>query len=266
MKIKNLKLRIIFFGTPGFVDPVLKTLEENFDVVLTVRDPKQFRSIINNQSSIVNKADLFVVASFGVILPGKVLQIPKFGALNIHPSLLPKYRGPSPIQTAILNGDKTTGVTIIKMDEEVDHGPVLYQKEVSINDNETFESLAERLFEIGAKALPQTISKHIARGIKLTKQNEKEATFTTPLSRKDGFIDPSIINNQSSIINIDRMIRAYYPWPGVWTKAIINNKLSIIKFLPKRKIQVEGKNSMTYKDFINGYQEGEELIDKLGLN
>lgn len=260
--IVNRQLRIVFFGTPDFVSPALLILKKNFNVITVIRNNKQFDSIINNQSSIINNVDFFVVASFGQILPSKLLNIPKIASINIHPSLLPLYRGPSPIQTAILNGDKKTGITFIRMDEKMDHGPIIEQFEEEILPTDTFESLANRLFQKAARKLPAVITRY--NNIKLKIQDESKATYTKLLTKRDGFIDSSITNHNSPLIN--RMIRAYYPWPGVWTKYNLSNKEVIIKFLPDQKIQVEGKTPMDYIDFINGYEKGKELLSKINLN
>ncbi|MBI4097942.1 MAG: methionyl-tRNA formyltransferase, partial [Candidatus Levybacteria bacterium] len=156
-------MRVVFFGTPDFVSPVLQKLEEKFEVVEKIREPKQWNNLPAGKAGETIgelqglNPDLFVVAAYGQILPDKLLAIPKLGAINIHPSLLPKYRGPSPIQSAILNGDAKTGVTFIKMDEELDHGPIIYQFEETILENDTFESLAKRLFEKSAKVLEHVI-------------------------------------------------------------------------------------------------------------
>lgn len=233
-------MRVVFLGIPDFAKPIVDELTKHFKL-----------------ADSLNEADLAVVAAYGRILTKDELNTPKFGCINVHPSLLPKYRGPSPIQAAILNGEKKSGITIIKMDEEVDHGPILVQVEEKILPNDTAETLYERLFKIGAKLLPQTINQYLKGQIKLSPQDDSKATFTKILTRKDGFFD---IKNPPSPEILDRMIRAYYPWPGVWTRAIINNKPSIVKFLPEKKIQVEGKRAMTYKDFINGYPQAKEVL------
>lgn len=259
LSLVNSRLRIIFFGTPQFVEPVLRVLKKNFDVIAEIRDPKQ---IITNQSSIINSADLFVVAAYGQILPAQLLEIPRLGSINIHPSLLPKYRGPSPIQAAILNGDKKTGVTFIKMDEKIDHGPIIYQFEEEISKDDTFETLAKRLFEKSADKIADVINDYQAN--QTTKpQDDSKASHTKLLTRQDGFID---LNSPPEKEVLERMIRAYHPWPSVWTKSsIINHKSLIIKFLPQQKLQVEGKKPMSYKDFINGYEKGQEFLKKIGL-
>lgn len=183
----NNKLKIVFFGAPDFVGPVLKKLEENFEVVEKIRAPQQFNSETIEQLSVLNP-DLFVVASYGQILSSKILKIPGLGAINIHPSLLPKYRGPSPIQTAILNGDKKTGVTFIKMDEEIDHGPIISQFEEPILDSDTFEILAKRLFEKSAEILV-TVVNHFAENQTTEEQDDSKATYTKTLTKQDGYIN-----------------------------------------------------------------------------
>jgi len=252
-------MKIVFFGTPSFVDPVLKILQENFEVAQIIRHPQAFDGKFISQLKSLNP-DIFVVSAYGQILPKSLLEVPTLGTINIHPSLLPKYRGASPIQNAILNGDKKTGVTFIKMDEEVDHGPIIKQFEVEILPTDTFESLAKKLFELAANKILEVLDANQS-----TPQDDSKATFTQTLTRQDGYIDLSIVNNKSSMVNLEKMIRAYFPWPGVWFKHEINGKEVIIKLLPQGKIQVEGKSPMSYKDFANGYSEGNEILKSLNL-
>jgi methionyl-tRNA formyltransferase len=253
-------MKTVFFGSSDFVRPVLDEIEENFDLVASFNSAHQK---INPDEIRKLNPDIFVVASFGKILSGELLEIPKFGCINIHPSLLPKYRGASPIQSAILNGDQKTGVTIIKMDEEMDHGPILFQTEEPIRPDDTFESLSKRLFTIGAQNISQTIKQYIKDDLKPAAQGHSKATFTKLLEKKDGFIDSG---NPPPREKLDRMIRAYFPWPGAWAKwKMKNGELRIIKLLPENKIQVEGKKPMSFKDFANGYREGEEILKKLNL-
>ena len=268
MKIENFKLKIVFFGSSKFVIPIIEVLNKNFNLCLVITTEKKSTDPVPSycikskvcyyvvtdfgKKITFNKVkeispDIGILASFGAIVPKSVLDIFKYGVLNIHPSLLPKYRGPSPVQAAILNGDKKTGVTIIKLDDQVDHGPTLTQKEELIKENDTAESLYERLFKLASSSIVRTIELYLKEEIKPREQNHKQATFTKMLTRKDGFID-----TQSPQI-LDRMIRAYHPWPGAWTQIRINDKGLRIKFLPDKKIQVEGKKPMSYKDFLNGY-------------
>jgi len=254
------QLRIVFLGTPDFIEPVIDTLNKNFDLVKIIRKPQDLNDeAIQSMKEL--SPDLFVVAAFGKILTSEVLDIPKLGAINIHPSLLPIFRGSTPIQTAILKGYKETGVSIIKMDEKMDHGPILEQFEEPILPNDTFETLSKRLFKKSTDPLVNVIE-HINE-IKPKIQDEKKATFTKILSKEDGFID---IDNPPSNDMLKRMIRSYHPWPGTWTRSsIINHKSLIIKFLPDHRIQVEGKKPMNYNDFINGYTNGEKFLRKINL-
>ncbi len=235
-------MNIIFLGTPDFVLPIKDGLTKHFTLVDTLE-----------------KADLAVVAAYGRILTKSELEMPKFGAINVHPSLLPKYRGPSPIQAAILNGDKITGITIIKMDEEVDHGPIIYQEELELSNIDNFDTLSKKCFQRSAEILPQIIEDFVSGKIKLVPQDHTKATYCERLTRESGYFP---IDNPPTPENLDKMIRAYHPWPGVWTKW--NGK--IVKFLPSPRhpeersdegsnylLQMEGKKPISLKDFINGY-------------
>lgn len=250
-------MKIVFFGTSDFVAPVRDVLKDKFDLVASFTSPEQ--KIEKNELEKLNP-DLFVVASFGKILKKEILDVPRYGALNLHPSLLPKYRGPSPVQSAILNGNEETGITIIKMDEKMDHGPILFQKKEKTNGDDTFEILAHRLFQIGANYLYQTIQQYIRGSLKPVSQDESKATFTKLISKSDGQIQ---LANPPVNEKLDRMIKAYFPWPGIWFKTKIGGADKILKLLPSQKIQVEGKNPMSYKDFENGYSEGKETLKKL---
>lgn len=264
-------MKIVFFGSPHFVIPVLEILERNFEVVgvVTTPDEKSGRDKLLTPSPVKSffklnaltpevldenfsrelkklAPDLLVVAAYGKLIPEDILSIAKFGALNVHPSLLPKYRGASPIQQAILNGDPKTGVSIIKMDKEMDHGPLVFSKEFEILENDTFETLSLRLFYETAKFLPDVIKDFTAGNIKPEAQNDKEASFCTTIKREDGFFE---LSESLSLEKLERMEKAYYPWPTAWTKW--NGK--ILKFYPGKVIQVEGKNPISYSDFLNGY-------------
>lgn len=279
-------LKAVFFGSSKFVIPIIEVLCRNFDLCFVVTTEKlptdsipsycikskvcyyvatDFRNknIISEIKGI--SPDIGVLASFGAIIPNEVLNLFPHGIINIHPSLLPKYRGPTPVQTAILNGDKKTGISIIKLDEEVDHGPILTQVEEPISKNDTSESLYDRLFKLGAGSIVSTIELYLKGKIKPYEQNHKEATFTNRLTREDGFID---LENPPKPEILNRMIRAYYPWPGVWAKFKVHpdkvgTKFKVIKFLPDKKIQVEGKKTMSYKDFINGYPAAKNILSIL---
>lgn len=254
-------MKIVFLGTPAFVEPVLTRLEQDFEVVAKVRSAEHFSSLKSQISTL--SPDLFVVAAFGKILPKSLLDVPKYGSLNVHPSLLPKYRGPSPIQSAILNGDRKTGVSFMLMDEEVDHGSILKVCKIELKGNETLESLSNQLFNLAAENITGVINDFVSGKLKPKEQDHSKATFCKTVKREDGFIDPQ---KPQPPQQLERMIRAYYPWPGVWTELRLENGKLRIKLLPQQKIQVEGKKPLSYKDFINGYKEGKEILEKLNLD
>lgn len=224
-------MKIIFLGTPNFVQPIKEELAKHFTLVDSL-----------------NEADLGVVAAYGHILTKEELDRPKFGCINVHPSLLPKYRGPSPIQATILNGDKISGITIIKMDEEVDRGPIIYQEELELSDSDNFDILSKKMFLRAKEVLPKIIEDFINGKIKPRLQDHAIATYCNRLTRESGYFD---INDPPSPEVLDRMIRAYYPWPGIWTRW--HGK--IVKFYPEEKIQMEGKRVMGWQDFLNGYPD-----------
>lgn len=265
-------MKVVFFGSSRYIVPVLEMIYNNFDLPLVVTteqnrmDPIPFyceskkieylkvrktADMISNYEIGETMANIGIVADFGVLIPDSLLPVFPYGIVNIHPSLLPKYQGPTPVQSAILNGDTETGVTIIKLDKYLDHGPVVAQVKEEIKQTDTAKSLYERLFKIGGELLVRTLSRFENAESLLVPQNHENATFTKPLTKDDGFIElTSVIGGKSFF---ERMTRAYYPWPGVWTKTTINDKLLVVKFLPEKKIQVEGGNEMSYKDFLNGY-------------
>lgn len=235
--------------------------------------------------------DFFVVEDYGLILPAKLLEIPKSAALNIHHSLLPKYRGSSPAPTAILNGDTITGVSVIKMTEQLDAGDILGQKGYEIQPDDTTDSLLTKLNQLGGELIVPILKDFDNAKTKAIKQNEIQATYTKKLTKADGYIDLNLLEIGADEgarlldkggtwkLEIARKIRAYYPWPTVWTKMTINGQEKIVKLLPssslrgmsktsdeaissKILLQVEGKNPMSVKDFINGYPELKEFVTK----
>ncbi|MCC7356677.1 MAG: methionyl-tRNA formyltransferase [Candidatus Doudnabacteria bacterium] len=235
-------MKVVFFGSSDFVIQVLESLNETQTVLAVITTPdapvgrkktltetpvaeaaKKLKLPVLKFESLKTvetltelselQADIFVVASYGKIIPQTILNLPQFGVINIHPSLLPIYRGPTPIQTALRNGDTTTGVSIIKMDAEVDHGPLLGQTSTNIEPNETFRGLSLRLFGLSIPLLNQALSECEAGTSKPTEQDHVNATFTKSLAKEDGQIDWS--EPADKIFN---QFRAYDPWPGLWTK------------------------------------------------
>ena len=278
-------LKTVFFGTPDFVRPIIDTLHQQTTLLAILTTPdepsgrhqtrtspptKKVGDELNIQviqidtftPEIIEKLhqlepDLFVVAAYGKIIPESVLKVPKYGAINIHPSLLPKYRGASPIQAAILAGDTETGVTIIQMDEKMDHGPILLQETYSLTHSDTLDSLHKTLFSKASTMLPEAIKQIETNALNPKEQNHSDATFCKIIHKDDAFIDPE---NLPSKQQIDRMIRAYYPWPGVWTNAMIHGEKKRIKFFPENEVQLEGKKQMGMKEFVNGYPELREFL------
>lgn len=256
---KRFKLSgVLTHTSPSPVEDYVKTLYEvNFSTIEKF-DKKTCQKIGKL------KPDVGILASFGKILPREVLEISKHGILNIHPSLLPKYRGPTPVQTAILNGEQETGVTIIKMDEKVDHGPIIAQFKEEIKPDDTAESLYERLFAAGAKVLTTILPAYLKSKIELREQDHSQATFSKKLTRDDGKIDWKKPDDY-----LERFIRAMSPWPGAFTSVKIKNqkskRLKILKaHLENDKlvldlVQLEGKKSVTWKQFCQGYP-GAKLI------
>ena len=279
-------MKIAFFGTPRFAQIVLEDLINSPykpNLVISSPDAKVGRgqqlkrspvkeTALKNHITILEpqtllgpaflttiaavQFDLAILVAFGKIIPKNILKIPKYGFINVHPSFLPKYRGPSPIQSAILAKEEKSGVTIMKLDEEIDHGPILGQAELKIENDDTHDSLAEKLASLGADLLLETLPNYLSGKLKPQPQNHTKATFTEHIKKQDGFIN---LKNPPTPKTFDRMVRAFYPWPTVWTK--LEGK--VLKFLPENKIQPESKRPMTIKEFLNGYPRAEELIEKL---
>lgn len=200
------------------------------------------------------QTDLIITASFGKKLDQQTLNSPKYGTLNIHPSLLPKYRGAAPVPWTLLNQETETGVTIFKMNSGIDTGPIIAQEKTPILLHETSEDLLNRLFSLGTKLLISILPDYIEGKITPIYQPLSSPTpYARKLTKKDGFLKWSefIKALKTNLIFIDPQIRAFYPWPGTWTK-LPNNK--ILKILPNQKIQLAGKQPITFKQFQNGYQ------------
>jgi methionyl-tRNA formyltransferase len=215
-------MKIVFLGTPDYVLPVLTSLHREFSIrgvspivaVLTQKPMPIGRKQILSYSPVDKwahskgipvfysaneliensvKADLGVLAAYGEIIPQKVIDIFPKGILNIHPSLLPKYRGASPIQAAIAANEKETGVTIIKIDSELDHGPIVAQFKEEISDTDTLGTLRERLFSRASEVLNALIEPYLAEKINLREQAHKEATYTTLVQKRHGFIPAKLL-------------------------------------------------------------------------
>jgi methionyl-tRNA formyltransferase len=311
-------MKIVFMGTPDFARSALeKIIEAGHEVVLVVTQPDKpkgrsgelqpcdvkvcalehnipvFQPVKIKQQEHVDylktvDADIFVVAAFGQILSQEILDIPKFGCVNIHASILPEYRGAAPIQQAIIDGEKTTGVTIMQMAAGMDTGDILLQREIPIGDNETGGGLFDKLSELGAELIAEALPK-IERGeLTPVPQDEKLATKCGKLSKNMGKIDFN-----KSAVTIRNLVRGLNPWPSaytrlegkmlkIWTADAIDDKnvkeiagnVEVLKnaapgtvsFVTKdavgvatgkgtlvlKEVQLEGKKRMLVKDFLLG--------------
>ncbi|MBA7595356.1 Methionyl-tRNA formyltransferase [subsurface metagenome] len=179
---------------------------------LTVVQPPRFKEPGVTESLSHSRPDVIVVAALGIILPSEVLALPPFGCINLHPSLLPRHRGPSPVQGAILAGDEWTGVSIMLMEEGVDCGPILSQRRVAIEPQDTTESLTKKLAPIATQLLQETLPLWLSRSLAPQPQPEEGATYTKLISKEEGEIDWHL-----SALEIWRRVRAFYPWPGCYT-------------------------------------------------
>lgn len=232
------KTSIVFFGTDELAKIVLDALKKaGFQMV--EKPP----------------ADLGVVASYGKILSKKTLSQFPHGVLNIHPSLLPKYRGPSPIRTAIANGDEITGVTIIKLNNKMDEGDIVAQSEKLKVQNEMHSEIRDKLAKLGAKLLIKIIPDYLAGKIQLQEQDHSQATYTKLLTREDGKVDlSSFARSREAGQMIYNKFRAYEGWPGIWFMHR-GKRVKILEYRPGEIItlQPEGRKPMSLKDFENGY-------------
>lgn len=222
-----------------------------------IKDPQNLLNFVKKLNP-----DLIIVAYFGQKIPPEVINFPKFGSLNIHPSLLPNYPGSSPTVWAILNGEKQTGVTVLKMNENFDAGEIIAQEKEEIKDTDIPEELYERLFQKGAGLLSKTLPDYLSGKIKPTPQPTRTSVYARRLTRQDGKIDWS-----KPPVYLERFIRAMTPWPGAWTEISFNvlpkkpNKLKILKsHLENNKliidtVQLEGKNPVSFKQFQEAYPD-----------
>ncbi len=307
MSINQKKIKIVFAGTPLFAVPSLKALlaEPDFTVstVITQPDKKTGRQQLLTPPPVKETArkhnlpvfqpirlteieekikkiapDLIVVAAYAQIFPTNILNIPRFGCLNIHASLLPKYRGAACIQAAIRNGEKKTGVTIMKMDSGLDTGPILSQDNLTITKTDTTDTLNIKLAQLGAQLLVPTIKKYLAGSLKPKPQNNNLASYAPSLKKEDGHI-----NWLKSAVEIERFVRAMTSWPGAFSY-LENKRIKILnlqhipieinEYLPGQlfvynnnlavqtkknallieKLQLAGKKSIIGSDFLRGYQ------------
>lgn len=198
---------------------------------------------------------LGVMADFGQIIPESVINIPKYGIINLHPSLLPRHRGPSPIQQTILDGDKSAGITLMLTVKEMDAGPIIAQGVVELSGSETSSILEEYLSDFAATLLLESLPYYLTGEIKPIKQVEENATYTTLFKKDDGFVDT---NTPATVV--ERKIRAFDQWPKVYT-LIGGKRIQLLAShfgeggeLVLDRVKPEGKKEMSYVDFKNGYR------------
>lgn len=285
--------KFIFWGTPDFAAVVLeKLIKADWLPAAVVCNPDRpvgrkkiitpppvKRFIINGklQTEILQpekldaefkvkvsdfKPDFFVVASYGKIIPKEILDIPRLGTIVVHPSLLPKYRGSTPIQSAILNGEAETGTTLILADEKVDHGQIIAQK--ALENNElgimNYDNLELKLAELSGDLLVEILPKYLNGEITPLTQDESQATYTKKFITQDGYVDPDALRKaqvgagleKDEAVMIERKVRALNPEPGVWTMKdgkrmkILEAELTPDKKLKLKVIQFEGKKPLAY--------------------
>lgn len=277
------KLKIAFFGTPLLSSQTLDILKDNGylpSVIITSPDKPAGRGLKMTPSPVSIWAennnipclkpekireefieefmklniDLSVVVAYGKILPEALINIPKFKTINIHYSLLPKYRGASPLESSLLNGDDITGVSIQQMVFKLDSGPIITEKEVKIDINDTKEKLRDELTILGVNLLCEIIPKIVDKAINPKNQDESNVTFCTKINKEDGEIDL----NGNPQVNYNKY-RAFYGWPGVFffinkhnkrirvkiKQAVYENNLFTIK-----RVTPEGKKEVSYEDFL----------------
>ena len=256
-------MKLVFMGTPKFSVPALKALDQSkhqicavysqpprpagrgkklnltevhkeaLDLGLTVHAPRNFKSEKDQKIFRELKADIAVVVAYGLILPNQILSSPKLGCVNIHASLLPRWRGAAPIQRAIMEGDDETGICIMKMDEGLDTGPVLSSRKIQITENDTAKILSERLSLVGSNLIVEVLDK--LSDYKVQSQSTVGITYASKIHKSEAKIDWSLPAQ-----TIDRKIRALSPFPGAWTE--INGER--VKLLASKVIDKENEPGM----------------------
>lgn len=307
-----MSVRVVFMGTPEFAVPALEELVgSEYELAgvytqpdrpagrgrapvhppvkrtalergLEVLQPASLRDPAEAERLAALRPDVVVVAAYGLILPRVILDVPEHGCLNIHPSLLPSYRGATPVPAAILAGDEDSGVTIMLMDEGMDTGPILSQFVTGIEPDDTTGSLTVRLAQVGARLLAETIPLWLDGSLRPQPQDGSRATYTSPIAKSDGAIDWNM-----PAAEIERRVRAFNPWPGCFTRwrgkvLRIHEAVALHKMgqaLPGRvtelepghpavvgvdtgegvlgllSIQLEGKRAISAAEFVRGQRD-----------
>jgi len=300
------KLKVVFMGTPDFAVPSLKALHEaGYEIPLVITQPDkpagrgkkitpppvkvlaesleipvyQPEKVKGNEELIEKlkeiSPDLIVVAAYGKILPDEILNLPKFRCINVHASLLPEYRGASPIQSALLDGKEKTGVTIMLISPELDAGDIISQREVPIEKSDNAQTLHDKLAKVGAELLVETIPLYVSGELKPVPQDSSKATYCKPITKEMGRIDWNLPAEK-----IFNMVRAFTPWPSAYT-TFRGKRVKITKAEPIdgtgepgkiikadrelvvatgkgalkiEKLKPEGKKEISGEEFIRGYR------------
>lgn len=298
-------VKVVFMGTPDFAVPTLKALIETHEVIGVVTQPDRpagrggkirmspikavalehdipvFQPLKIRKAEAIEElqkwdADVYVVAAFGQILPQKLLDIPDYGSINVHGSLLPRWRGAAPIHASIRAGDSETGVTIMLMDAGLDTGPMLTKRIIPIEADETGQSLHDKMAQIGADLLIETLPGYFSGEIQPQAQPENGITYAPQIKKEEGNIDWT-----QDAVSIERLVRAFTPWPGTFTQwngkqvkihagtigdgnleagqvGLLHERVAIGTgegvFFPE-VVQLAGKSRTDIESFVNGYQD-----------
>jgi len=308
-------MRIIFFGTGNFGIPTVKRLiNSEHDLLAVVTQPDKhsgrgwnmqaapvkafiekaapgmdvLQPVKVSETSFIDEmkalsADIFVVVDYGQLIPERLLNIPSGTCINLHPSLLPRYRGASPVNYAILNGDIEAGNTVIRMDAQMDSGDIVLQDEMLISEKETAPELHERLSQGGAELVLKAVELIESDEAIYEAQKDEEATYAPRLVKQDGLVDW-----KNSAVEIERQVRAMQPWPGAFTlwggKTLKIFDSEIVCDVPAKaspgsvidttelivatgegsirikNLQIEGKKRMSATEFLRGYSIDEETV------
>lgn len=309
-------MRVVFMGTPDFAVGTLEAIvEAGHEVVAVVTQPDKpkgrggamamsavkecaikhnltvLQPVKAREESFVEElrtynSDVIVVVAFGQLLPASIIHMPKYGCINVHASLLPKYRGASPIQWAVLDGCEYSGVTTMQMDEGLDTGDILEVAKVKLDEKETGGSLFDRLSVVGAELLVETLKKAESGELHPVKQDDNEATYVKMLNKSFGLLD---FTKKPEVL--ERMVRGLNPWPSAFTHiegkllkiwdasveaadddkecgSVVTDQKTYFKvkcdggYLVINELQLEGKKRMKTADFLRGYSVKDN--DKLG--
>lgn len=260
-------------GLKAVPTPVAKL---STDKSLPLLEVSSLKDVQIQQELKEKKTEVAILAAFGKIIPKIILDLYPLGIVNVHPSLLPLYRGPSPIQSALKDGQTRTGVTLIKLDDEVDHGPIIAKNSLDVNEDDTTVTLSEKLSKLAIEELIELLPKYLSGKVVLQEQEHENATFTKMITKEDGYT-----NFNEPAQAIERKIRAFTPWPGVWTNwqgkrlriiqaKVVNMTISVglvkehptksdaivigclEKALEPLELQLEGKKAMTVDKFLRG--------------